>query len=133
MSKVKRIEPEGFADFWAVWQPYMRHTDGRGEARDRYRKKVLEGAEPEEILMGAKAYIEHLKKLPPDERKFIPLAATWLNKESYSDWADRERLRQSAMAESSTNVVQMGPPAAKRSRFMELWDSGEIKTGNGVA
>lgn len=99
MRKVVTPEPEGFADFWAVWQPYMRHTDGRGDARERYRKVLLDGADPSEILFGATAYITHLKAQSADERKFIPLAASWLNKEAYLDWADRERARLARIAE----------------------------------
>jgi len=26
-------EPEGFPEAWALWRPYMRKNDGRGEAR----------------------------------------------------------------------------------------------------
>jgi len=47
MSKVRIPEPEGFADFWKVWLPIARHTDGRGLARETFRKHVLNGALPE--------------------------------------------------------------------------------------
>ncbi len=113
MSKVRTPEPELFDAFWAVWRPHMRHTDGRGDARERYRKELLGGADPAEILEGAKAYIKRLGQMPPDERKFIPLAATWLHKQSYTDWAEQERDLQRRLAEAEArrnareNVVSL--------------------------
>ena len=47
MAKVKTPEPEGFAEFWEdIWFDYRRNTDGRGAARETYRKHVLAGADP---------------------------------------------------------------------------------------
>lgn len=112
-------EPEGFALFWACWRPHMRHTDGRGDARDRYRKQLLSGADPQDILDGAKAF---LRSLPEKDRPYIPLAATWLNKESYADWCEFERKYQAHLAAKSENVVQMRP-AISKSKWLQEWEA----------
>lgn len=112
MSKVRSPEPELFATFWEeIWQPHMRHTDGRGDARNMYRKHVLMGADPQDIVDGARAFIRHHLTLSAQEQKFIPLAASWINKESYSDWAKRERQYQHQLAASQAqNVIPMNKP-----------------------
>jgi hypothetical protein len=127
MTKARRQEPEGFAEFWDIWRPHMRHTDGRGDARKAFHKHIEEGADPQEIIDGAKAF---LRSLTDRDKPYIPLAASWLNKEAYSDWAERERQYQEYLAsKGSDNVVNM-PAQGKRSRFMELWDAGKIQTGS---
>lgn len=107
--KVKTQEPEGFDSFWQIWRPHMRHTDGRGDARERYRKELLKGAEPEDIIDGAKAYIRHLLSLPKDKQEFIPLAATWLHKQSFLDWCEHERTYQAHMAEIAARKAAERP------------------------
>lgn len=108
--KIKEQEPEGFAEFWAVWRPHMRHTDGRGDARTAYRKHILAGAEPQDIIDGAKAFIRSLSER---DRAYIPLAATWLNREAFADWAEREREYQKAIQARQSNVVQMTAPVSR--------------------
>lgn len=81
----RQSEPECFAEFWDIWRPYRRHSDGRGDARERYRKCLLNGADPQRIIDGAYWYTKNLKEA---DKPYIPLAATWLNKESYEDYAD---------------------------------------------
>lgn len=106
MRKVNTPEPEGFADFWSIWRPVMRKTDGRGDAREAFRKHVLNGADPQDIIDGARAFVRSLNE---EERRFIPLAASWLNKEAYPDWAETERafqIKRAAMAEQQ-NIIPM--------------------------
>lgn len=124
--KVNTPEPEMFDLFWAEWRPFMRHTDGRRDARERYRKELLAGADPQDILDGAKGYLRQLASLPKDEQKFIPLAATWLHKQSYADWCDRERAYQARLAERATNVVPITSPQPK-SKFLQEWERREAK------
>lgn len=113
-------EPEGFADFWAVWRPLMRRTDGRGDARETYRKHILKGAEPADIIDGAKAF---LRDIPEKDRPYIPLAASWLNKESYLDWCEKERAYQAKLAERATNVVQIkSAPTNYKPKFLREWE-----------
>lgn len=112
-------EPEGFAEFWAVWRPCMRRTDGRGDARDTYRKHILAGAMPEDIIDGAKAF---LRDMPERDKAYIPLAASWLNKCAYLDWADKEREYQARIAARAENVVQMKPLSNYKPKFLQEWE-----------
>lgn len=114
--KIKEQEPEGFPQFWSEWRPFMRKNDGRGEARATYRKHILAGAEPADIIDGAKAY---LRSLTEREKPYIPLAATWLNREAYADWAEHEREYQKRLAERSTNVVNINRPQPRSKWAME--------------
>jgi len=114
--KLREQEPEGFADFWTAWMPYRRKNDGRGEARTAYRKHVLSGAEPQDIIDGARAY---LRSLTDRDKPYIPLAATWLNREAYEDWAQEERDYQKRLAERSTNVVNINRPLPRSKWAME--------------
>lgn len=120
MRKVKTPEPELFQEFWALWRPHMRHTDGRGDARERYRKKLLEGADPQDIIDGAKGFIHFM---PEKDKAYIPLAASWLNKEAYADWCDRWRAYQARISERESNVVSMGVRAAPlpERHFSKVW------------
>jgi hypothetical protein len=111
-------EPEGFADFWATWRPMMRRTDGRGDARETYRKHILKGAEPADIIDGARAF---LRDIPEKDRPYIPLAASWLNKESYLDWCEKERAFQKQLADRAENVVQM-PVSNYKPKFLREWE-----------
>lgn len=113
MRKVATPEPEGFEEFWACWMPHRRRTDGRGDARTAYRKHILDGADPQDILDGARGF---LRSLTDAERPYIPLAASWLNKEAYADWAEDERNYQRRLAEiqarkqQPADVIQMRRP-----------------------
>lgn len=102
MRKTREEEPQGFADFWAVWLPISRHTDGRGLARTTYRSHILAGAMPQDIIDGAKWFIRNLKER---DKEFVPLAATWINREAYSDFAALERRYQESLTAKRENVV----------------------------
>lgn len=107
----KRQEPELFPEFWEIWRKHARHTDGRGLARDAFAKHVKNGANPQDIVDGARAFFRTMKDR---DREFVPLSATWLNRESYSDLAEQQRAHEAKVqenmqrkAEASANVVQM--------------------------
>lgn len=117
-----RQEPEGFAEFWDVWRPHMRHTDGRGDARERYRKELLKGSEPQDIIDGAKAFLRNWVTLPKDEQKYIPLAATWLHKESYADWCEKERAFQVRQTQQPRENVVSITPARTKSAWLEEFE-----------
>lgn len=119
MSKVRTPEPEGFADFWTVWRPHMRHTDGRGEAREAYRKHILMGAEPQDIIDGATGFFRFM---PEKDKPYVPLAASWLNKEAYPDWAERERDFRRRSEERPTNVTPIRP--AGQTAFLRQFEAG---------
>ena len=123
MRKVKTPEPDGFAEFWSVWSPHMRHTDGRGDARNAYRKHVLMGMEPQDIIDGAKGFFRFM---PEKDKPYVPLAASWLNKEAYPDWAVKEREYQARLAERESNVVSIKPQLPDN-HFSRQWERRESK------
>lgn len=121
MSKVREAEPEGFAEYWREWMPHRRKNDGRGEARAAYRKHILAGAEPADIIDGARAY---LRSLTAAEKPYIPLAATWLNREAYADWCEQERAYQRRLQERQNgqeNVVSIRPQLPE-THFSRQWE-----------
>ena len=122
MSKVKTAEPEGFEDFWNVWRPHRRHTDGRGDARNAYRKHILMGAHPEDIIDGAKGFFRFMAE---KDKPYVPLAASWLNKEAYADWCEQERAyhRHMTEREQQTNVVQMTRAVLPDTHFSKRWEA----------
>lgn len=107
-----KTEPEGFKEFWEnVWRPRARHTDGRGLARDTFAKLVKSGADPQDIIDGARYFIRTLK-----DPQYIPLSSTWLNRGAFEDLCELERRYQQSRTtpkpqepESETNVVQIDP------------------------
>lgn len=87
-TKARKEEPTGFPDFWDVWRPHARHTDGRGLARDAFAKLVKNGADPQDIIDGAKFFFRTMKE---KDREFVPLSSTWLNRQAFEDLAEQER------------------------------------------
>lgn len=103
MRKVATPEPEGFAEFWEIWLPYCRDSDGRPKAREAYKKHILDGADPQDIIDAARYHIQMRK-----ERKsldHIQLVASWLNCERYEFESKRWRELQAALAESKRRVA----------------------------
>ena len=104
----KADESPEFQEFWRVWLPAARETDGRGDARDTFLEHIKRGADPQDIVDGAKWFLRNLK-----DRDFIPLAASWLNKRSYEDHAEQyrayeaRRQERQRSQEQSTNVVSI--------------------------
>lgn len=105
-GKIRKCDegPE-FKSFWSLWQPHMRQTDGRGLARETFYRHVSEGADPQDIVDGAAWFIRTLK-----DKAFIPLASTWINRQSFEDLAEQERGYQKRIQErpsQNTNVVRI--------------------------
>lgn len=106
---MKNESPE-FIEFWNIWRPHRRHTDGRGDARDGFNKMVAKGADPQDIIDGAQWYLNHVLK--GDERSYIPLAKTWINKEAWADYCEDKRDHEARLAEKEareTNVHRIQP------------------------
>lgn len=104
----KADETDEFREFWAMWQPKARHTDGRGLARETFFKHVSEGADPLDIVDGARWFLRGVK-----DREYIPLSSTWLNREAYEDMAEQERGFQQRLSERdrpvASNVTTLRP------------------------
>lgn len=102
-------EPHGFPEFWAIWRPHARHTDGRGLARETFAKHVRAGADPQDIIDGATYFFRTIKER---DREFVPLSSTWLNRGAFEDLAISERQYQQRVSEAKarqqeTNVVRI--------------------------
>lgn len=110
-----REEPEGFAEFWAVWRPHARHTDGRGLAREAFARHLKAGAVPQDMIDGAKYFFRTMKER---DREYVPLSATWLNRGAYEDMAEAERALQQRIVErqQAANVVQIQPKESPEKR-----------------
>lgn len=109
----KADEIPEFVQFWDMWRPYARKTDGRGDARDTFLKYVRAGADPLDIVDGARWF---LRTLSDADRAYIPLAASWIGKRAFEDMCELERRYQQSRTtpkpqepESETNVVQIDP------------------------
>lgn len=120
MKKLERIEPEGFVQFYQFWKPHKRHTCNSSDARASYVKALLRGADPAEILDGAKGYITFM---PEKDKPYIQLAQTFLNKSIYEDWFDRWREHEKRLAEQAQpNVVAMrATPVLPATHFSLQW------------
>lgn len=123
MRKVATPEPEGFVEFWSIWQPMARHTDGRGLAREAYRKHILNGALPEDIIDGARWFMRGVK-----DKQFVPLSATWLNREPWPDLCEQERTYQERVAERGKgNVTPIRRTELPPNHFSRRWEEQQRK------
>ena len=104
--KVRIPEPEGFQAFWDIWKPISRHTDGRGLARETFRRHVLNGALPQDIIDGTRWFVRSMKER---DREYVPLSSTWLNREAYLDGCEQERSYQARLAEIEAKRTQPAP------------------------
>lgn len=95
-------ESAEFKIFWSIWQPISRHTDGRGLARDAFRKQLLMGAEPQDLIDGARWYARNLSER---EKPYVPLSATWLNRETFADLCEKERMYQQTLSAPQESTV----------------------------
>lgn len=104
--KARISEPEGFQAFWDIWKPISRHTDGRGLARETFRRHVLNGADPQDIIDGTRWFVRSMKER---DREYVPLSSTWLNREAYLDGCEQERSYQARLAEIEAKRTQPAP------------------------
>lgn len=129
MKKFIEAEPQGFSDFWAIWRPVMRNTDGKGLAREAYRKQLLRGTMPEDIIDGASWFIRNLTE---KTRDYVPLSATWLNRETFDGLCDKERAYQAHLAASlaQENVVQIRPvqPVLPANHFSRQYQPKQVQS-----
>ena len=121
----KQPEPEGFADFWAIWRPHARKTDGRADARKVFAAHVKAGNSPQDMIDGARYFI---RNMTDRDRDYIPLAATWLNRGAYEDFGPAERAYQERMASAQATASAMAaqpkpahtPP---KSKWLQQWEA----------
>jgi hypothetical protein len=73
-SDSRAPDPEGFEEFWRMYPP--RRNSSKADARKAYVRALKAGADPADILTGAKAYAEDRRD---QDQQFTAHAATWLN------------------------------------------------------
>jgi hypothetical protein len=96
---VKTPRPE-HPDFAVFFEAFPRH-ESRDHGARAYDRVIARGADPEDLLAGAKRYAAHVSASTED-RKFVRLPATWLDK---GCWRDE---------------YESGPPAAVATTLPEL-------------
>ena len=126
--KPRITEPDGFSEWWDIWRPISRHTDGRGLARETFRRHVLNGALPQDIIDGTRWFIRSMKDR---DREYVPLSSTWLNREAYLDGCEQERTYQARLAEAQAkrepgNVVSIKAAPLPENHFSRRWARGEV-------
>lgn len=126
--KVREHEPEGFEELWQVWRPHARKTDGRGKARPTYRKWLLEGAEPRDMIDGARW---HLRSMSERDRPYINLLSVYLNSERWVDECEQERAYQARMSSPPPENVVPIKASLPDSHFSVRWQRGEFKQSVG--
>lgn len=110
----KADESPEFIAFWSIWQPRSRNTDGRGLARETFRRRVLKGANPQDIVDGASWFVRNLTDKTND---YVPLSATWLNRETYDGLCDKERAYQEHIKSAQQQTSTVVPILGKRPAF----------------
>lgn len=108
-----------FLELWLLWRDHARKSDGRGKARPTYAKWLQAGADPADIMDGARW---HLRSMKPEEKPYIQLLSVYLNSERWADECEKERAFQ-ARQEERTNVVQIkAEPVRKKSAWLEQYE-----------
>lgn len=109
-----------FIAFWTLWRDFQRSTDGRAKARPAYQQMIEAGADPADILAGARWYLRNLK---PEERPYIPLASSWLRSERWADDCILERQHEQRKAASGTGSNVTPIQRTGQTVFLREWNA----------
>ncbi len=92
-----------FTDFWAIakpWRrPYGNPRKGRGGAESAWEKCIKEGADSDEMVLGAEGY-DGIIEQEHIEPKMVCMAVTFLNQWRFEQYADMAREAAAAKAEA---------------------------------
>lgn len=92
-KKETPIAPKGagdrFEEFWSTYPHRGKHQDPKKPAQDKWERKVRGGADPAEIIAGAKAYADTVRS-ERIEPQHVAQAVTWLNQERWADCKEPE-------------------------------------------
>ncbi|WP_342167089.1 DUF1376 domain-containing protein [Methylobacterium sp. SD21] len=80
-------EPEGFAEFRKAY-PKRSTAFPTTQARKRWLEARRRGAEPPEIIAGARAYAAEQTRLGKAGTEFVQSADVWLNRQRWRDYLD---------------------------------------------
>lgn len=91
-EELSSAEPDGFAEFWTTYPP--RKNSSKSDARTAYAAALKKGANPADILAGAKVYATDRHGQDP---QYTAHARTWLHGQRWEDAlatpAPRERAK----------------------------------------
>jgi hypothetical protein len=79
-NSLPRGEPDGFAEFWATYPP--RQNSSKSDARTAYAAALKKGANPADILAGARVYANDQRGKDP---QYTAHARTWLHGRRWED------------------------------------------------
>lgn len=83
-----------FATFWDIarrWRgSHANPRKGRGGAEPAWDKCILEGADPEQVILGAKGYVVHIEKNITD-LSMVCQATTFLNQWRFEQYVELAR------------------------------------------
>ena len=111
-----RVEDDVFAEFWAA---YPRRV-GKGAARKAWAKAIKNGADPQEVILGARRYSTDPRRAQADI-KYTAHPATWLNAER---WSDEDQPAQPVEA-TGTRRARQAIEAGRQ--LQDMLDRGEIQ------
>ena len=111
-----RVEDDAFAEFWAA---YPRRV-GKGAARKAWAKVIKNGADPQEVILGARRYSTDPRRAQADI-KYTAHPATWLNAER---WSDEDQPAQPVEA-TGTRRARQAIEAGRQ--LQDMLDRGEIQ------
>lgn len=118
IHRTKADETPEFKTFWEeIWLDIMNPNDGRGSARDEFFRHVDEGADPQDIVDGARWF-----RFNGGNKEFKQHASTWLNKRAYEDGAMLWRKHVAGISERS-NVVNISEAPRAKSKWLQDYES----------
>jgi hypothetical protein len=83
-----------FAEFWALtkgWRGrYSNPRKGRGGAEPAWGRAMKDGADPEQIVLGARGYVAHIAQ-DDVEPQMVCMAATFLNQWRWEQYVEIAR------------------------------------------
>lgn len=74
-----------FDEFWAVYPP-RKGSRAKVMANRRFDAAVKNGADPDQIVHGARHYAEEMREAGNLNTPFVCMAATWLHQERWMDY-----------------------------------------------
>lgn len=92
MSMATRVQI-GFDEFWAVWVPGRKDKRKRAEAAW---SKAIKTTDPKIIIDAAKRFAQANRDT---EKRFVPMAATWLNDERWNDESAQPARRENGLSD----------------------------------
>lgn len=120
----------GFDEFWALargWRGrYSNPRKGRGGAEPAWDRAIREGADPEQICLGARGYAAHIAE-DDVEPQMVCMATTFLNQWRWEQYVEIAQAREVAAAQKLLERRRRYYRAGWRdAKAGEEYDNGEM-------